>query len=300
MRKKTAAETIAWEKQYPTGSRKGYEGFTAHMDQRRQELLTNWKNGNISSSFEYNDYLAVYNNYPPKEFSEAYQVPNEAYKTHLNNVQKKYLLRFKNIRRAWVRILRFLPEAMNPRDKLNVLELSTAHGATLEVLRYFGHKVVGNDFSNDGLRAVGNKRTTLRKVNTKIAVDNLDHMDWPYKPIIDSIDLDVKLFDAGQIPYSFKKAEFDVVLCFDALEHYCHPKDWMKIIDEFVRISKKTVVVRINPIRREKITDDSYTPFVQTFVQDMLGYSKSGFRCILTEAEFNQPLYFKLMKIYEK
>ncbi|RLJ60738.1 methyltransferase family protein [Litoreibacter meonggei] len=296
----TAKQLIERDWKFPTGHRLGYQGFVSEMKAKRQEQLEAWSLRRPMANFEVNDYLAAYQNYPPEEFSEPYSVPDVAYATHLNSMQKKYLSRFKNVRRAWSRVLRFLPEAMHSGDRLRVLEMSTAHGATLEVLRHFGHDVVGNDFSNDGLSSRVGGGTPLRQVNSDIPVENVNEADWPYKPIIDSLGLDVRLFDAGKLPYPFDAAEFDVVLCFDALEHYCHPKDWMKIVDEFVRISKKTVVVRINPIQRHLIPDQAYTPYVQKFYQAMLEYSKSGFRCIVTEAESNQPLYFKLMKISDK
>jgi len=298
-RKKTAKQIIEREARYPTVDKRGYEGFADYMDKHQKKLLNDWEVKNPATMLDVNDYLAVYKNHPPIEFSKPYVVSDEACETHLNNVQNKYLQRFKNARRAWCRIMRFLPEAMNKRDKLRVLEMSTAHGATLEVLRYFGHDVVGNDFSNEGLGRAVNERTTLRDLNTNIAIEDLDRKDWPYKPLIESLDLDVRLFDAGIVPYPFESSEFDVVLCFDALEHYCHPKDWMDIIDEFVRISKRTVVIKINPVRREHVSDEDYMPFVHVFIQKMMDYEKSGFRCVVTDAEYNQPLYFKLMKLYD-
>lgn len=265
------------------------------MAELRTSHLLQTKTGEKRLEFDVNDFLAAYQNLPPEEFSKPYDLSDEDFESHLNNVQKKYLPRFKNIRRAWSRVLRYLPETMNGQQSYRVLEMSTAHGATLEILRHFGHQVTGNDFSNAGLVLDEDQRSQLRDINVENLSDNVDQEDWPYKPIIQALGLDVILFDAGKTPYPLNDDQFDILICFDALEHYCHPRDWVKVVQEFARVTRKTIVIEINPIRREMIGDESYVPYVQKFYDQMLSFNFAGFQCVATSTSFNQPRFFKLM-----
>jgi len=242
-----------------------------------------------------NDILATYKSYPPEKYSKPYEIEDAALAGKLDGVQRKYLARFKNIRRSWARLVCMFPEGMVKDRPLDVLEMSTAHGATLEILRDLGHHVVGTDFSNDALALGDAKGTPDRALNAALTVD-VSTADWPYRPIIESLGLDVRLFDAGHVPDPLETDAFDVVMCFDALEHYCHPEDWMKIINEFCRIARKTVIVEINPIQRHRYADKAYTDAVNEFVRDMLTYDNSGFVCVFSQASFNQPRFFKLMR----
>ncbi len=290
-------QLVAWERQRPAGMKGGYGQFVARMSALRDQHMREWRNRTPERAFGPNDVLAAYDSLPPKEFAQAYDLPDEAFDGSLATVQKKYLLRFKNIRRAWSRLLCYLPEAMSGEDRYSVLEMSTAHGAVLEVLRHFGHEVTGSDYSNDYLRGKRDARTPFRDLGDDLADGSVDRGDWPYRPIIDSLGLNVVTFDAGIIPYPFKQNAFDIVLCFDALEHYCHPKHWIRVVDEFVRLSRRTVVVEINPIRRELVEDEGYVGPVRNFYDQMRGYRKDGFRCVGTGTSFNQPRFFKLMNV---
>jgi SAM-dependent methyltransferase len=288
---------IEHERKNPAGNARGYAGFVAEMLDIRTAQLAEWRDRHGSREFDVNDVLAAYQHYPPEKFSKAYDLDEEALENGIQKIQRKYLLRYKNIRRSWSRLLRYLPEVMNNTHRYRVLEMSTGHGATLEILKHFGHEAVGNDYSNAALTSKTQVATPYRKANQKIELGESEQTEWPYKPIIDSLGLNVDLFDAGVTPYPYKKNAFDIVLCFDALEHYCHPRNWMTIIDEFVRIAKKTVIVEINPIRKQLIDDESYTPYVQKFYDDILKYNKNGFQCVGTGTSFNQPRFFKMMHL---
>jgi len=296
---KTARDIVQRELRFPTGHKDGYSGFCKEMKSLQRENLEAWRDHGLKGIkvFDVNDVLAAYQSYPPEFFAEAYPIADEDFDGELARVQRKYIPRFKNIRRAWARILQYLPETMVRDRKYKVLEMSTAHGASLEVLRFFGHEVVGNDYSNAGLHL--EKESTVDRC---FGDDILRHheekkAEWQYRAIVESVGLDVRLFDAGLYPYPFPDDEFDVVLCFDALEHYCHPRDWMRVVDEFTRVASSTVVVEINPVRRERIDDDEYMNSVAQFFQDVLAYSKRGFRCVATTPSFNQPRFVKLMRI---
>ncbi|CUH80097.1 class I SAM-dependent methyltransferase [Tropicibacter naphthalenivorans] len=285
------------ERRFPTGHRKGYQGFVEEMDKLRARQLTGWRDARSDDLFTINDFIAAYDRLPPQSFADPYDIA-QSDMDKLEHVQKKYLLRFKNIRRSWVRLLRFAPETMNGHNRFKCLEMSTAHGATLEILHHFGHEVTGTDYTNEGLRAANGKRSIDRDLGETIIDAQTDTRDWPYKPIIDSIGARVDLFDAGIVPYPYEDAAFDYLFCFDALEHYCHPKDWMQLIEEFTRITKRAIVLEINPIRRERLDlEGDYYLAYKTFYQDILNCNVNGFQCVSTAASFNQPRFFKLMKV---
>jgi hypothetical protein len=78
---------------------------------------------------------------------DAYQV-TEAGKTRVMKRHKKYTNRARNICRAWNRVQLYLPEFLTTNQRQSAFEMSTAHGAMLEVQRHFGHDVPGNCFAN--------------------------------------------------------------------------------------------------------------------------------------------------------
>ncbi|MGB0507448.1 MAG: hypothetical protein ACPGGK_14740 [Pikeienuella sp.] len=224
-------------------------------------------------------------------------------------LQRKYIKRPRNIRRAWNRLELLLPELMHDNVSMKkVLEMSTAHGAVLEILRHFGHDVVGNDFANmlsanDGtvssifrpVNYTDDKRTTDDYGNA-IKLENPQDVVWPYKNIIDSIDIPMRIFDAGQTPYPAEDKEFDVTICLQALEHYCHPKDWMVIVEEFCRITKGSIVIFLNPPVRAALKDEgNYMEYFNRARLALRKYNANGFSCVHTSIWFGQALGFKLM-----
>lgn len=297
MKPMSRRDLVAWEKRHPTGNRGGYPEWAANMANLRRRHLQEWRDRQPERVFHVNDVLAAYDSLPPDEFAEAYDLPDAAFDKTLASVQRKYLLRFKNIRAAWSRLLRYLPEAMTDQDPCRVLEMSTGHGAMLEVLRHFGHEVVGTDYSNANVRGARDARTPFRDLGTDLAGPGGGRDEWPYSPIVESLGLTVVTFDAGITPYPFDDKTFDMVLCFDALEHYCHPRHWTRVVDEFVRLARRSVVLEINPVRRELVDDPDYIDHVRSFYDAMRCYRNEGFRCVGTATSFNQPRFFKLMRL---
>ncbi|MGV6840450.1 MAG: hypothetical protein ACWA40_09690 [Planktomarina sp.] len=221
------------------------------------------------------------------------------------SLQHKYTNRRRNIRRCWNRCRTYVPELMHHGTKpQKVLEMSTAHGGMLEVLRHFGHDVMGNDYAN----MVGNvdtkQRALFRNVNDSsfdravddygIALDG-DDVDWPYRKITESINLPMAIFDAGHTPYPFEVKQFDYLLCFQAIEHYCHPKDWMVIVDEFCRITRKSIILHLNPILGGLEREDGYEDAFRTFVSQMMGYRRNGFTNVSIVTYHGDFLGFKLV-----
>lgn len=223
------------------------------------------------------------------------------------NIQKKYKSRPANIKRCWNRVQLFLPELMHQDGpKQRVLEMSTAHGGMLEVLRHFGHEVVGNDYVNlvsedKAGRALYrdlndpdfNRETDDYGLPVPKAGEQL--YDWPYRKIIESINIPMNLFDAGKTPYPIRSKDFDVLICMQAIEHYCHPKDWMNVVDEFCRVTKKSVVILLNPMLKNMGgAPRDYAEAYRKAKLDLRTYRRNGFVCSSTYMMWGEPAGFKL------
>ncbi len=223
-------------------------------------------------------------------------------------VQRKYINRANNIRRCWNRFQLYLPELMYPEEPQDIFEMSTAHGGMLEVARHFGHTVLGNDFPN----MLNNKQTELasthRRLNDETFVcetDNhgiqipKDHKvhDWPYRPIIEAIDIPMTLFDAGRTPYPLADKSKDVLICMQSIEHYCHPQDWMLILDEFCRITRKTILIMLNPVIGHFANDPFYTECFEKARHDLHMYRRNGFRTTSCHIQWSQVLVFKITAV---
>jgi hypothetical protein len=243
----------------------------------------------------------------PSEFNADYGVPRESWTGMSRRPQAKYLNRKRNLRRALNRIQLFLPELLGGPSK-SIFELSTAHGAILEVLRHYGHDVTGNDYVNMVGGDVPEQRAIFRRVNDPdfrrdtddyglpIPADN-QIVDWPYRPIIDSIGIPMVLFDAGKLPYPLEAQSFDYVLSMQVIEHYCHPQDWLTIVDEMCRISRQGVFLLLNPMMPEMAADPVYARAFHQARADLRDFDRHGFRCIGCHLHWGQALGFKLMRL---
>ena len=96
----------------------------------------------------------------PKMFHADYELGNYS-QAQIEKVMWKYLVRKQNCSRAWLRIHQHAPETLSS-EPLDILELSTAHGAQLEIWRSLGHNVKGTDFS----WATADSMATLRSRNS--------------------------------------------------------------------------------------------------------------------------------------
>lgn len=303
MKGRTAVDIVAREARFPAGHRKGHAGYAADIAAKRAEMFASWFRDRRLTPDEV---IAGFDAVPPAEFAAPYPIDPVALAGIGRSIQGKYLTRFANIRRSWAVLLEHMPELMAdgapPRD---VLEMSTAHGATLEILRRQGHAVVGNDFANF-LGGASGLDSRFRDVNG-LELDGRrdDHglntggetRNWPYRPIIDSLGLDVRLFDAGSTPYPFEDGSFDTVICMDAIEHYCHPRGWMAVVDEFLRLARESVLVIANPVQRQLVDDPDYMAAVGAFQREMRMLDRAGFRCVHAGMHRFQLTAFKLMRI---
>ncbi|MEM6480073.1 MAG: class I SAM-dependent methyltransferase, partial [Pseudomonadota bacterium] len=222
------------------------------------------------------DTMALFSEELPASLMGPYEL-TDAEAARAGVVQGKYLNRNANLKRAWNRTQRFAPELLlDDGPKYRVLELSTAHGAQLEVARHYGHEAMGCDFANmvftgkDGKgKRWGDNVAALRGLNdTNFERKVDDHgieitggldQDWPYRPITEAINLPMTIFDGGKTPYPFDDKSYDVTMCFQAIEHYCHPKDWMRVVDEMCRITTRSIILLLNPVHRDYARDEAYT-----------------------------------------
>ncbi len=248
------------------------------------------------------DNLDLFGDGPPEELMSDYPLDAEGLERS-SKMQQKYAKRSRNIERCWNRVQLYMPELLTspPQD---VLELSTAHGAMLEILRHYGHNVMGTDYANMAWSKDGAAMAQFRKLNDPTFEREVDDRgnfidpekpDWPYRHVVESIDLPMTVFDAGVAPYPFEDKSYDMVMCFQAIEHYCHPEDWMDLIDEFCRISRKSVFVMLNRLIPEFRAKKDYNHAFNTFRREMRSYRKNGFYCVGSFVHWDQALGFKLI-----
>lgn len=228
----------------------------------------------------------------PEEFNSPYHLGQYA-EARLTQIMWKYLVRQTNCERAWARINHHMPETLQSPKPLDILELSTAHGAMLEIWRNQGHSCVGTDYPWTDEAGV----TKANSVNRPWQRNLLDQLSfrshenevgelisgWPYQPVIESLGLDVRLFDGGILPYPFPDKSFDVVCCYQALDAYAHPSRWIDIVKEMCRISRKTVMLGFNPAPGDKQTDEVFQAAARQAWLELRNFSDCGFNTVFFE-----------------
>lgn len=224
----------------------------------------------------------------PAEFRTPYQLGGYS-EDQITNVMWKYLVREVNCERAWARINHHFPETLMADKPMDILELSTAHGAMLEIWQSFGHRCVGTDFNwtaqgREKVKIKGKKRPWHDKLLNELTANETKALKgdviegWPYQPIIESLGLDVRLFDGAIKPYPFEDNSFDVVCCFQAIEAYTTPDGWMDTIREFCRISRQSVVVGFNPLPVESAEAEPLLTAAKQAWLEMQRFNECGFK----------------------
>lgn len=242
----------------------------------------------------------------PRVLRRHYRLAPDAWAGHGRKLQGKYLKRRRNIARAMNRVHLYLPELVHG-PPCSVLELSTGHGAILEVLRHYGHTVLGNDYPNMVSGRRERPSALFRSLNDPDFVREVDDYglpiptdaapDWPYRPIIESVGLPMNIFDAGCTPYPVADGAHDYVLCFQAIEHYCHPRDWMAVVAEMRRIARRGIFILLNPMLPDLAARSDYAEAFEGFRSAMRRHDEGGFRCVGVFVNWGQALGFKLMRI---
>lgn len=224
---------------------------------------------------------------PPFEFPKHYSLGNYGVDRVDGAISPKYLNRAKNLKQSWVRLCTHFPEATTGAAKYDVLEFSTAHGAIPELLNALGHRSEGTDYAptEGGKPYTGMKPWQRACFESKHENPIADPVTgWVYQPIIESLGLKVHLFDAGHTPYPFEDKSYDAVLCYQAIEAYAVPEDWPRIVAEFCRIARKTVIIGFNPPLRGSETDAEWSRSKKAW-DGLRRYNDNGFQCVSFEME---------------
>jgi hypothetical protein len=188
----------------------------------------------------------------PKDFPTQYEFGGYS-EFQVIRIARKYLWRKENIRRAWARVHHHFPETLSGSKPLDVLEFSTAHGSMLEVWRHFGHRVRGTDFAGwpDNYNPKAKRPAFIDPAfeNTHDNPRAPQNLGWIYQPIIESLGLEVDLFDAGRVPYAYADKSFDVVCCYQAIEAYASRSTGSRLWMSFVafpgrRLSSVSTLLR--------------------------------------------------------
>lgn len=222
----------------------------------------------------------------PSDFPTQYEFGGYPEKQVIR-IARKYLWRKENIRRAWARIHHHFPETVGGGPALDILEFSTAHGAMLEVWRHFGHRVRGTDFGGwpDNYNKMAKRPSFLDPAFEKTHANPRaeTNLGWIYQPIIESLGLNVDIFDAGALPYPFADKSFDVICCYQAIEAYAIPDHWVDIVDEFCRIARQSIVIGFNPPARVLREDEAHMAEVRSATDKLRSYDRNGFKCVFME-----------------
>jgi hypothetical protein len=222
----------------------------------------------------------------PDNFPAHYQLGGYS-ERQIIRIARKYLVRKENIKRAWARIHHHFPETLSGAEPLDILEFSTAHGAMLEVWRHFGHRVRGTDFGGwpEDYNKKASRPNFLGKL-TASAHDNAraaQNLGWIYQPIIESLGLEVDLFDAGRLPFAYADKSFDALCCYQAIEAYSAPEHWGTIADEFCRIARQSIVIGFNPPSLKLRDDAAHMAIVREATDALRAYNRNGFKCVFME-----------------
>ncbi len=224
----------------------------------------------------------------PLDGAAPYALGNYGF-DHINRrIALKYLSRGRNLQRAWARICTHLPETTYGDETYDILEFSTAHGAMLELWRALGHRARGTDFCVPEGHI---KKYNALKPHMNVLFEQShesatapDQPGWAYQPIIESLGLDVDIFDAGVTPYHYADKSVDYICCYQALEAYAAPDDWDRIIAEFCRIARKAVVIGFNPPGRGQETHPDW-PNTRAAWDKLRCHHAYGFRNVMFEME---------------
>jgi len=137
--------------------------------------------------------------------------------------KQNFFHRERIIKGQWVRLHSTIPEFLNKnknKSKFKCLDVGCGNGATLEILRWYGHECIGMDYT-----------------------DKYSTGDWKYKSCIESQNLNCINHSGTDIPYPFKNKEFDLLICYAALTFLQPIEKWTAILNEFARITSKCILI---------------------------------------------------------
>ncbi len=154
----------------------------------------------------------------------------------------KFVFRENTLNVHWPRLHHWIPEYLKGR-KRRFMDVSCGNGASMEILKYYGHEVMGLDFS-----------------------PGYPPGDWMYRPLIESQKLPCVVHDMHKLPMPFADKEFDVLINYAAMNFYKPSTIWPEVLNEFARITRECLFVVIN--------DDQFYEEGRRFVES---WSPPGF-----------------------
>jgi SAM-dependent methyltransferase len=142
------------------------------------------------------------------------QLDEEGLNTPRTAVNSKYRNRMRSIKLKYYLLSKYLPEYKD-RPKRKVLDFSCGNGVSLEILREWGHDIFG--------------------------------VDIQYEAFLKSQKIPYMIYDCSKLPYPFEDKSFDLIMNLGAITFYPRINNtWEDIIDEFARISRKTIFMVVN------------------------------------------------------
>lgn len=146
--------------------------------------------------------------------SDWKQLDEKGLKTPRTAMNSKYRNRMRSIKLKYYLLSKYLSEYKG-KPKRNVLDFSCGNGVSLEILRLWGHDIFG--------------------------------IDIQYEAFLKSQRIPYMIYDCAKLPYPFEDKSFDLVMNLGAITFYpLIDNTWEDVINEFARISKRTIFMVIN------------------------------------------------------
>ncbi|MFB9149880.1 hypothetical protein [Roseovarius ramblicola] len=138
----------------------------------------------------------------------------------------KYQYRALNGLRELARTHVLFPELLSDGEPVEIIDLSAGGCGTADVLGQYGHKVEICDYFD------------ANKINP---------MGHSYAELHKFLGLNCRFFDGRSLPYEFADESRDIVLVYQAIDAYGPVAMWYDIVDELLRIARRSVGLVLNP-----------------------------------------------------
>lgn len=143
-----------------------------------------------------------------------------------SGIPLKYQFRGLNALRELSRANVLFSDVLASTPPLDILDLSAGGCGIAEVFGYYGHTVTSRDYYGNNDR------------------NDAGHS---YAEIHNELGLTCKNFNGRERPYEFASGSFDLVLSYQAIDAYGDVSDWYDVVDEMLRISRKSIGLVLNP-----------------------------------------------------
>jgi len=157
----------------------------------------------------------------------------------------KYQYRALNALREMARTHVLFPELLAGDEPAEIIDLSAGGCGNADVLGQYGHKVEVCDYHDaNAINPVGHSYTEIHKF----------------------LGLECRFFDGRDLPYAFPDESHDIVLVYQAIDAYGPVALWYDIVDELLRIARRSVGLVLNPAVPRTTENEA---LMAAFIQDM-------------------------------